>query len=814
MIDLRPVRYALAALLAVSMASAQANSPPPTPEARPALAFLRPIVQDQQAIFSSPAHIHTRDLKWLLPLAGSVGWLLAADERNMRERIHTDPLARSRSLNVSTAGVGALAAVPAFLYWSGWRHADDYAQHTGVLTLRAVADTVITTEVLRVVTRRDRPLDDAGSGSFFSSKGVSSSFPSLHAGAAWTIAAVVAQRYPGWLTQVGVYGLASAVSISRVTAREHFPSDVAVGSALGWLIGRYVSRPAHFQNPSQPKPAQPSAEAASPEAGATYVPMDSWIYPALDRLAALGLIPSQISGLRPWTRAECRRQALEAEERLPKSGADAAQLVAALRAELDSPGPAAPSVTLQSVYTRNGVIAGPLLNDSFHFGQTWIDDNGRPFGRGWNSYTGFTASAESGRFFAYANGEYQHAPGQDPYSLPVRQAISSMDGIPLQAPQPASDTNRFRAIEAYAGFRLGDFEVSAGKQALWWGPTYDAPLSFSNNAEPTKNLKISTIHPFHLWLLGEVRGEFVMGKLGGQQYTWRPWFNAQKVSFKLTENLEMGFTRWSIFWGVGHPITIHSLIRNLTSTTSPLDASGVGRTDPGDRKGGFDFRYRIPGLRNWLTLYSDSYCDDDPSPLASPRRSAINPGIYLTHVPGVPKLDFRVEAPSTTLLGLDNVINYVNNQYLSGNTNYGKLLGSWVGRDGRAIEGWSSYSFSPRTKLEAGFRRLKGSVKLIPGGSTQSDATASGFVRRGPRLVRQRIRAVREVRHPAPRSSPGQPQRMDAAHLGTEAPDSREKEPVEVTQRIPTSIVARAPRRVRTTLGKSPRGSPKELPHT
>jgi len=231
--------------------------------------------------------------------------------------------------------------------------------------------------------------------------------------------------------------------------------------------------------------------------GGTYVSIDSWVYTALDRLAALGLIPSQISGLRPWTRAECRRQVLEAGDKLQGSGLgeEAADLVAALRHEFDPPGPATPSITLHSVYTRNGVIAGPVLNDSFHFGQTWKGDSGRPFGRGWNSYTGFTASAESGRFFAYVNGEYQHAPGREPYSLAVRQAISSLDGIPLQPAEAHSDTNRFRAIEAYAGVRLGNLEFSAGKQALWWGPTYDAPLSFSNNAEPTKNLKIKDVAP-------------------------------------------------------------------------------------------------------------------------------------------------------------------------------------------------------------------------------------------------------------------------------------------------------------------------------
>jgi len=495
--------------------------------------------------------------------------------------------------------------------------------------------------------------------------------------------------------------------------------------------------------PSVSGGGQSSPEAAKPEPGSTYVPMNSWIYDALDRLAVFGLIPSQITGLRPWTRAECRRQTLEAEEQLQKSlgeytphpmtndlsalGTEAADLVSALRRELDSPGPATSSITLQSVYTRNGVIAGPALNDSFHFGQTWTGDNGRPFGRGWNSYTGFTVSAESGRFFAYGKGEYQHAPGSEPYSLAVRQAISTMDSIPLQPAVARSDTNRFRTIEAYAGFRLGSLEFSVGKQALWWGPTYDAPLSFSNNAEPTKNLRVSTVEPFRLpgplRLLGDIRVEFVIGKLGGQQYTWRPWFNAQKLSFKLTDNLEVGFTRWSIFWGVGHPITLDSFIKNFISTNSPLGTAGVGANDPGDRKGGFDFRYRIPGLRNWLTLYSDSYCDDDPSPLAAPRRAAINPGIYLTRVPGIPHLDFRVEAPSTTLLGLDNVINYVNGEYLSGNTNYGNLLGSWVGRDGRAVEAWSTYRFSPRNKIELGFRQLKGSAKLIPGGSTQTDGS-------------------------------------------------------------------------------------------
>ena len=36
--------------------------------------------------------------------------------------------------------------------------------------------------------------------------------------------------------------------------------------------------------------------------GSTYVPMDSWIYPAMDRLHALGEVDIAYIGMRPWTR--------------------------------------------------------------------------------------------------------------------------------------------------------------------------------------------------------------------------------------------------------------------------------------------------------------------------------------------------------------------------------------------------------------------------------------------------------------------------------------------------------------------------------
>lgn len=286
---------------------AQTIQPPPQPWT---MRFARETWQDETHIFTSPAHIARKDWQWLVPLAGAAAFLIAADDRNVLERIHSNPVVRDRFSTASNLGVGALAAVPVYLGWQGWRNRDSYEQETGWLVAQAAVNTLVSGEMLRLVTRRARPTA-TGADDFFSSSATSGAFPSLHSASAWAVASVVAQRYPGWLTEAALYGLASGVSVSRVLSRDHSPSDVLVGSALGFLIGRYVagtgSQPLHrwFNGSPAGVKKEPGSDVEQTESGSTFVPMDSWIYDALDRLAALGLVPSQISGLRPWTRAEC-----------------------------------------------------------------------------------------------------------------------------------------------------------------------------------------------------------------------------------------------------------------------------------------------------------------------------------------------------------------------------------------------------------------------------------------------------------------------------------------------------------------------------
>jgi membrane-associated phospholipid phosphatase len=693
---------------------------------------------DQKAIWTAPSHLHKKDAFWIVPLAATTGGLLGSDQHSM-ERVRSNANAVNLGQNISDAGLITFIALPATMYAWGSFASAPRLRETGLLSGEALINSYAMSEVLKFAFGRERPTLTDGQGGFFHPS-VNPSFPSSHSMLSWTTASVIAHEYPGALTQTLAYGGAAAVSISRIPGRKHFPSDVVVGGVLGWLIGRQIYNAHHdpdLEGALYGNFARDRKSELDPRTlGSPYVPLDSWAYSALKRLAALGYIQTQFTGLEPWTRAECERQTEEAEYYAQELSADSevAETVQALKQEFGSDGQHYYySAQIDSIYSRYGQISGTPLRDSYHFGQTLWNDFGRPYDEGSNIITGATASSVAGRFFFYAQGEYQHAPGRGPLTDAQRTFIAGVDANPVQPSAPVNAIDRFYPIDIYAGVKLGEYSITFGKQSLWLSPTQAGPLMVSNNADPMYMLRVSRTTPLVLpgflhWL-GPLRGEALFSKLSGHQFPARPFFNLQKISFHPTRDLEVGFTRSSIWAGVGHPFTFHSLLRNFGSLSSPLGESSAfgNRNDPGDRKSGFDFSYRVPGLRNWLTIYSDMYSDDDPSPLANPRRAAVNPGFYLSHLPALRKLDLRGEATSTQMLtsvDLGPNFLYFNGQYHDANTNKGFLFGNPTGRDARSYQGWSTYHFSAATSLVLSFRQLKASNAFFPSGGTQTDASA------------------------------------------------------------------------------------------
>src|ERR1019366_1971998 len=261
-------------------------------ESRLGLSLLKNIVLDQKAMWTSPMHLRLEDANWLVPLAGITTASLASDT-GLSKALTGSPSRVSTSTSFSNYGVGALGGVTGGMYLWGKITHDDHRSEAGLLSGEAAVDAVGMTTVLQYAFRRQRPTDGNGGGGFWHG---GTSFPSDHSTAAWAMASVIAHEYPGPLTKLFVYGLASAVSISRVTGKDHFPTDVLIGGGIGWLAGRHVFLAHHdpeLGGSSWGLPFGGDAEAAKsglPEknAASTFVPLDSWVYPVFDRLAAMG----------------------------------------------------------------------------------------------------------------------------------------------------------------------------------------------------------------------------------------------------------------------------------------------------------------------------------------------------------------------------------------------------------------------------------------------------------------------------------------------------------------------------------------------
>jgi len=542
------------------------------------------------------------------------------------------------------------------------------------------------------------------------------------------------------------------------------------------LAGLSVLTEGQTANAQVPAPVCAPAVLGSP-----YIPVDSWVYPALLRLYSLGFVDDVFLGMRPWTRASVGNMIEQAGARIEAADAGPATeegqgIYEALMHELnkDNQGPCLAGKghsTIESVYTVARGISGTPLRDSYHLGSTVINDYGRPYENGFNNYSGASGYAAAGRFVLYARGEFEAAPSATGYSQALAQALSIVDATTYTNPTthvtnyflpqttipmgPIATITDGRFIEAFISAHVLNHEISFGKQDDWLGPGLGGGMAYSNNAENIYSFRINRIEPLHVPLLSRLTGpfryEFLVGALRGHNYMPNPanpgganpnlvnvinpgdpWVHLEKISFRPTENLEFGFERTAIWGGQGHgPITIHTFLKSFLSFSSPGGATKEGREDPGARFGAFDFSYRLPFVRKWLTLYTDSEVHDDVSPADAPRRAAYRPGLYLSHVPGVPRLDLRAEAASTDPSASDHPAQpaypslyghfmYWEGIQKQGYTNQGQLFGDWIGREDKGGQAWLTYHLSGNEWLQVGLRNQKATGYFIPGSTTQT----------------------------------------------------------------------------------------------
>ena len=712
---------------------------------------------DQKDFWTAPLHFAEKQWDWALPSI-LVGGLLIKADQNIEGHVPHNNGTVSHSVTASNAGAAALVAGGGGLFLLGHLQHDDQKRETGILAGEAAIGAFADSELFKYAAGHERPFTGSGTGRFFVG---GDSFPSTHAAVSWAIASVIAHEYPGPLTQLFAYGIAGGVSASRWAGQKHFASDIIIGSALGWYMGYQVFRShsrygdaemakyGKFYNAVEDEEFKPLRKTRN--MGSAYVPLDSWVYPALERLSALGYVTTQSTSLRPWTRLECARLVAEAAKR--RTGTDAPaeveQLYRALSNEFGFEselmnGERNVNAQLESVYSRFLAISGTPLTDNYHFGQTLLNDYGRPYQEGFNAADGASGWATAGPLILYVRGEYQYAPSGSAPSQAMLNFFNSTDAWPTGPALPIASISRFRLLDTYVGLNLGNWQFSFGKNSLWWGPSTGGTMIFTNNTPPLNNMfTVDRVTPFRLpWLfryLGDIRFEGFIGHMTGLQFQSttftgsstrtvlgqyglnlhpQPFLSGGKLSLKLTPNFEFGISKTTLYGGPGNPLTITTFLDSTFGKHYHGDVLGDGRTTA-------DFSYRIPGLRDWLTLYGESFSEDEISPIPYMRKSASQGGLYLSRVPGLSKLDLRVEGGYTNPVAFCGNCIYTNGQYISGYTNDGRLIGTWMGRAAQGEQIRSTYWLSARQKIGLELRHRKIDRQYLPEGGTQNDVAVT-----------------------------------------------------------------------------------------
>ncbi len=176
------------------------------------------------------AHLFTPSNAIILGIGGAGSGAIHPKDDSIAERVHAESGARKRFFEAG-AMIGDGAEQGAFALGMYIIGRASHSARVGALGADLVDAQIVNgvlTQGLKYAVKRTRP------------NGSSHSFPSGHTSATFATAAVIQEHY-GWKVAAPFYALGGYVSVSRMVDRQHFPSDVIFGAALGIVSARAAS---------------------------------------------------------------------------------------------------------------------------------------------------------------------------------------------------------------------------------------------------------------------------------------------------------------------------------------------------------------------------------------------------------------------------------------------------------------------------------------------------------------------------------------------------------------------------------------------
>lgn len=400
------------------------------------------------------------------------------------------------------------------------------------------------------------------------------------------------------------------------------------------------------------------------------IPLDSWVYPALDKLAGMGLVDSALQGARPYTRLEGARQVSEAVAK--SDSIDTSPAVQELLRRLENffSDELGENGTFETSYLKPRELR---LDYLFQEGEDSVfpsqrsagatDPLGaRQFALNYNNYGIDYHEHHNGQLILQAEAKLGRY-----FLLSLRPLVEFQEG--------GDNAASFNVLHAKAALGLGPFEVSVGRQSLWWGQGRHGSLVLTNNAKPLDMVRLTNPSPVLLpWIfkyLGPFRFDVFWSELENDRFVPEPYFAGLRLNFKPLPWFEIGGSRAVMFGGDGRPSI------DWDEFFTILGGKNLeGGEDSSNSVAALDARLRLPFL--WgAEIYGEYGGEDEAGHFLS--KQAWLAGLYLPRIEPSGRLSLRLEYADLSEEKNESAVWYRHGVYRSGYTYEGKILGHHAG---------------------------------------------------------------------------------------------------------------------------------------
>lgn len=414
------------------------------------------------------------------------------------------------------------------------------------------------------------------------------------------------------------------------------------------------------------------------EAASTNVPLHSWVYLCIEKIASMGYVQDFMGGILPLTRIEVAQYILGAKNKHDKEGVNPyiEKLLTCLEREFKE--------EMDIIRGEAGHInyvkpAGQLYFEHIFLSERkdMENESGRVYGDDSNFQSGITTRGEVGNHFAF-------------FIHPEVRVLGNELGTDVEF------------IEAYGKFSRSLFELEVGRDTMWWGQGRHGSLHLTNNAPAFKFFKLSTTPFVFHWLFKISFFTAELEEMRPNPAITKPKFSGIKLSMKPHPIFEIGITRTFLYEDMSD--FFNALIAKDENTIN----------GPGNQQAGFDWRLTLPLKIQPITLYGEHGGEDEAGGL--PSVFAHLWGIYLPQILGIEALEFRMEYANTH----DNEDNKPRAWYTHSASQEGfsymyknRVMGHHMGTDADDLFLSFSYVPNPALRLSFSFDRERHDISLV-----------------------------------------------------------------------------------------------------